>query len=216
MKEIKALKLTPSSLPYIAQCPCWERLPSPPGSAALRGTAMDTVLRMWLQAPETPTERLHTEHLTVEDLNKLSWAKDTILSKCDSHPVQTEKVKCRFKYDVEGIIISGEMDAYCPETSTVFDLKSGKIRDYNHQMLPYAVFAMKDTGSKNAETNLVFCDHQVVKGRTFSYDEAYSTLAIMALAWSDPNKQPVKCHACAYCKHRDAADRCRYNINRAR
>lgn len=104
------------------------------------------------------------------------------------------------------------MDGYCPGAVSVFDLKSGKIRDYKHQVIPYAIRAMEDTGAREAETHLVYCDQRTVVSNTFTYDEAYSTLAVMVLAWSDPNKQPKKCHACAYCKHTDAGSRCRYGV----
>lgn len=210
--NIKPLKITPSSLPYIAQCPCWERLPSPPGPAALRGTALDTKLRLWLQSPSSSKEIAKDARLNDKDVEGLEWAKDTILSKCGSHPVLTEKSQCRFKFTIEGVLISGEMDGYCPGGVSVFDLKSGKIRDYKHQVIPYALRAMQDTGAKEASTHLVFCDQRVVTSRVFTYDEAYSTLAIMALSWSDPNKQPKKCHACEYCKHADAGGRCRYGV----
>lgn len=201
MQEPVIKKLTPSSFQYIAQCPCWERKPSPPNDAMLRGTAMDNLLRNYLGNNMDSLAGVAHKLLKKKDMASIEWAGNTIRRACGSEPVLCKKADCKLKFELNGVLISGEMDAYCPTARIIFDLKSGGVREYEMQMLPYAYHGITTTNSPYMDTKLVFCDFKLMKGHTFSEAEAKERMEEFVSKWDDPNKTPNKGDVCKFCKH---------------
>ena len=198
-EEVK--KLTPSSFTYINQCPCWERKPTPPSDAMLRGTAMDGFLRNYLFHNMESLDGIAHKMLKKKDFVAIEWAGNTIRHACGKEPILCKKTDCRFKFTIGDVLISGEMDTYCPSGKLIFDLKSGGIRDYEMQMLPYAYHGIKSTNSDYMDTRLVFCDFKIMKSKVFSESEATERMEEFVAKWDNPDKVPTKCDACKYCKY---------------
>lgn len=202
-------KITPSSFQYIHQCPCWERKPSPPNEAMLRGTAMDGLLRGYLDQNLESLDGMSHKLLKKKDFHSIEWAGNTIRRACGSHPILSKKADCKLKFEINDVLISGEMDTYCPEGRLIFDLKSGGVRDYEMQMLPYAYHGITTTNSDHMDTRLVFCDARIMRSKVFSESEAKERMEEFVVRWADPNKVPTKCNVCRYCKHyEEENDKC--------
>lgn len=194
-------KLTPSSFQYISQCPCWERKPSPPNEAMLRGTAMDGILRTYLLHNMGSLNGIAHKYLKKKDFAAIEWAGNTIKAACGDAPILCKKSDCKLKFELNGVTVSGEMDSYSPQARLIFDLKSGGIREYEMQMLPYAYYDLTTTNSDTVDTRLVFCDFKMVRSKIFSASEAKERMEEFIFKWDDPNKTPTTCDACRYCNH---------------
>lgn len=229
-------KITPSILPYIAECPCWEREPSPPNAAMLRGTKLDKALRHALELSQQPmikhsstkdsiVEAMVSDMLKngkqlssseqkalVTDRNAVMWAMDFILTSSDNKPVVSKKTDCKFQFTVYDVLISGEMDSFCKEKCKVFDLKSGSYANYEMQFLPYCLHMMSVCNTDRSYGTAVFCDKKIWKDYGFEQSQAEDKLMQIVSKRFDVNKTPNKCYGCRYCKFRDkATGGCRYN-----
>lgn len=199
MDEVK--KLTPSSFRYIGQCPCWQKKPTPPTKAMARGTAMDSLLRNYLFHSMESLDGLSHKDLSRRDFAAVEWAGNTIRRACGENTILCKKADCKLKFSVNGVLISGEMDACCPTAKIIFDLKSGRVRDYELQMLPYALYATQAWNVNEVDTSLVFCDFKLEQRKKFTASEANERMEEFVDKWIDPNKVPVRCHACEFCIH---------------
>lgn len=228
-------KITPSILPYIAECPCWEREPSPPNAAMLRGTKLDKVLRHALELSQQPmikqsatkddiVEAMVSDMLKngkqlspsaqkalMTDRNSVMWARNFILSASEGKPVVSKKSDCKFQFTVKDVVISGEMDAFCKDKCKVFDLKSGSYANYEMQFLPYCLHMMSICNTDKAYGDAVFCDKKIWMGYVFEKAQAEDRLLSIVIKRFSANKTPNKCYGCRYCKFRDkATGECRY------
>lgn len=211
-KVKKELKLNPSSLPYVSQCPCWVRKPTPPNDAMLRGTKLDTAFRAYVSnALNDSNEKFAA--LSVKDKSAVSWAANAFMSTVAVEDKwHVEKSECKFKYYLDDVLISGEMDAWWEDGVTVFDLKSGRERDYSTSMDAYAYYVMKHTNCTVAASALLYCDLKIKPMRGHFLAETEDRLAAIVAAYKNPNKTPITSKACETCKYKSEAGSCVYEI----
>ena len=205
------VKLSPSSFPYLHRCPCWERLPVPPNEAMKRGTAMDSLFREYLGSGRTTIDGIANNKLTSAELKGVEWAGNSVRRTCGSSNIISDKKGCKFRFTIGGALISGEMDSYCPDKTLVFDLKSGAVRDYDAQMIPYSHYAMMDTNRTTALTCLVFCDKKMLRMKPFEMSYTEDWLNELVDNVTNPNKKPMDgdMFACTYCKFGGPDKKCK-------
>lgn len=199
-------------MPYLSQCICWERKPLPPTPQMRRGTAIDRVVRKWVEQPkmDVGTAWSFAMELKEADMEAALWAKNAILELGGGKPVTTDKGACRFKLNlpVPNLILSGELDAFA--SGHVIDLKSGEKREYWSQMLPYAYYAFQQDPKLGAvDAHLVYCDQRSVETQTYTRNDTRGQLLKFSLACSNKYKSPTPGKCCSSCIHRGAAG-CKY------
>lgn len=197
-KPAVSYKVTPSILPYIAGCPCWEREKTPPNEAMLRGIKLDTALRRLLGGFQGPLGLT-----TKKDIEAVQWANVHIKTACPGHLVESSKGKCKFALTLDKYSIKGEMDAFCSPLVKVFDLKSGRYADYECQLMPYSLHLMNVSNTDKATAEAVFCDMKL--GQAYEHEKAKveDKLFSILVPYFSQDKTPKESYGCRYCRFRD-------------
>lgn len=189
--------LRPSSLPKLAECPCFEASPVP-GDAAIRGTKMDIAFRELLQGMD---EFQALQHLDPDAKEGVTWAVNTVRLLCGDAVIFTHKDRCTFP-QWHARVTGGEADAICPTKGKLFDLKSGMIRNYWEQQACYAKAIMDAEFLDELDCYLLFCDQQQIVTRKFSYQEAIDTVNAVVKS-VDNGAEPRINDYCAWCAKED-------------
>ena len=187
-----------SSLPKLAQCPCYESNPVA-GPAAERGTRMDAAFRAMLMGKPV------TGDLTTEELEAVAWAVSTARTLADGAPIEADEDK--LKVVTPGLDHIGTEDGRVEALKLSFDLKSGQsTRSYYEQMAAYALGNMDsdfNEETKNWTCVLLFCDQREVKRHEFTYEKAAEVVSEVLSSATDPNRKPTACEYCSWCRKAD-------------
>jgi hypothetical protein len=190
--------LRPSNLPKLAVCPCYESHPNA-GSAAARGSSLDTIFRARMAGDPAPLDLVHPP--TEDDLAAVEWAVTMITALSSGTPILTRENECRVA--VPGFDHIGTADAVMPERLAHADLKTGQKRNYREQMAAYALGLMEQHFASEWTAHLLFCDQREVVTHRFTFEEAHQIVAAVVAAWSNPDKQPTICDYCNWCAKAD-------------
>jgi hypothetical protein len=111
-----------TSLPKLAECPCFEEKPGEADPAAALGTLLDPAMRNLLAGGGKPAV------VTGEDAAAVGWAVAAVEEMVDGAKISSADADCRVT--TPGMEHLGTADAIIPERLLVVDLKSGKVRNY--------------------------------------------------------------------------------------
>ena len=186
--------LRPSNLPKLAVCPCYESQPNA-GSAAARGSSLDTIFRARMAGDPAPIDLVHPP--TEDDLAAVEWAVTMITALSSGTPILTREDECRVA--VPGFNHIGTADAIMPERLTHADLKTGQKRNYREQMAAYALGLMEQHFASEWTAHLLFCDQRQVVTHRFTFAEATKIVDDVVAAYHDPEKRPQVCDYCSWC-----------------
>ena len=183
-----------SSLPKLAQCPCYESNPVA-GPAAERGSRMDAAFRALLQGK--PVEVA----LTTEELEAVAWAVSTARTLADGAPIEADEDKLKVR--TPGMEHEGTEDARTETKATSYDLKSGSMRSYYEQAAAYCLGNMDRAYALEWTMHLLFCDQREVVEYHFTYETASQVVGDVLASATDPNRKPTVCEYCSWCKKAD-------------
>ena len=98
-------------------------------------------------------------------------------------------------------ITFGSMDAYCK--GHLFDLKTGRVRDYSQQMAAYALGVMQKYGEDKLTCHLVYSRTKEVKKFDLTRKEAEDTVYAIVDSVNDVTRSPWPCEYCAWCDRKE-------------
>lgn len=203
-------EIRPSSLPKLAACRCFASNPVA-GPAAQRGTRLDAAIRSIWQQFDTITNgginatqamyeaaaRIALPDAPAEDIEAVVWA----LRRLDYHcgefhydTIETREECLKAAVPLAGIA-TGTMDAAAMPLCTLFDFKSGEIRNYKEQMAAYSLACMHARGENGWKAVLLFIDKQVEVVHTFTREEAETLVRSIR----DAEEKPTTCEYCSWC-----------------
>jgi len=184
-----------SSLPKLAECPCYE---SAGGSnpATERGLKMDEAFRFALSGDATKINELPDE-----ERGNVGWAITQVCLLAAGGEIISDEES--LKVVTPGIEHIGTEDARVPSGFVSFDLKSGQIRGYEEQVAAYAYGNMERDFAPEWTCHLLFCDQQKIVTHKFTYDEAKAIVEKVLAEYNDPNKKPNPCQYCGWCSRKD-------------
>ena len=196
MKEIRH-----SSLPKLAQCPCFESQEGT-STAAARGTAMDLAFRTSLAQGSLSKEYAD---LPDEDKQAVEWACNEVIQLAgigDTWPKGRDIIitdENLLKVKTPGLTHIGTEDCRIPSKHMTIDLKSGQLRSYYEQGAAYCLGNMEREFVEEWEFILLFCDQQEVVRHKFTHQQAKEVVEEVIAKATDPNKEPTKCQYCNWC-----------------
>ena len=185
-----------STLPKLAECPCYESKPGEAGPAAQRGTKLDGRFR---QALATGT--LDETHLDKDEIKGLKWALKQVKKIAKDNPIISDENL--LKVSTPGMEHIGTEDVRIPDIQVSCDLKSGSIRPYYYQLAAYAYGNMESHFCETWTCYLVYCDQRELVEHKFTLEQAKAAVQGVLQAYNDPNKQPSQCQYCSWCAKRD-------------
>ena len=127
------------------------------------------------------------------------WAARYISKMAGRRKLHIEKRIVVMRGDEE--ITFGTLDAYCK--GHLFDLKTGRQRDYKAQMAAYALGAMQQFGDKKLTCHLVYSKSREVETFDLTYEEASDIVYNIVDSVNDPTRSPWPCEYCAWCGRKD-------------
>jgi len=198
MKTTNIKPIRHSSLPKLAECPCFEGKPGEAGPAAARGTLLDSAMRELLAGGEMPAG------VTGEDAAAVEWAVAVVEDLASGAQIFSADADC--KVTTPGMEHVGTADAIVPERVLVLDLKSGKVRNYREQMAAYALGLMEEYFAERWMCVLLFCDARHMVVHEFTYEEASELVGGILKAARDPARKPVLCDFCSWCAFSTSCD----------
>jgi len=182
--------IRPSSLPKLAECPCYESAPYT-SEAASRGTMLDAKIREYLA-----TNALEVSGMEADDVYAIQWGAQTIREIAGDSPIIS--LESELWVDISGLK-GGTMDVLIPEKRILVDIKSGQIYDYKHQMAAYALGCMEKHYVAEWTAILAFIDQKRTVSHTFTYAHAKEIVNAVLARVNDPQKRPTPCDYCDWC-----------------
>lgn len=131
--------------------------------------------------------------------SEVVWAARYILKKVGKRKLHVEEMVSVMRDGKE--VTFGTLDAYCE--GNLFDLKTGRRRNYREQMAAYAIGAMQRFGDKKLTCHLVYSRLREVETFDLTYDEACDIVYGIADSVHDPTRSPWPCEYCVWCKHKE-------------
>lgn len=192
--------IRPSNLPKLALCSQFES--DPTGSpAAERGSRIDAHFRAMLE------KRFKwLENGPAEEYEPAAWAAAYVHARCGAEFIESSEDACRVYTQINGLTISGTMDARCDTMHLTFDLKTGEIRSYREQMAAYALACMDISGASEWTCVLIFCDQREIREHHFHYFEAREIVESIVRDRIVADAEPTVCDYCGWCAKRNACD----------
>jgi len=127
------------------------------------------------------------------------WTAKYIMSVVGRKKLITEERISVMRGDEE--ITFGSMDAYCK--GHLFDLKTGRVRDYSQQMAAYALGVMQKYGEKKLTCHLVYSKTKKVDKFDLTRKEAEDTVYAIVDSVNDPTRSPWPCEYCMWCDRKE-------------
>lgn len=201
LAELPVRMPRPSSLPMLAQCPCFEGQPSDDADAgSLRHQYLEILWRLEqggndgadvVEAQEACAEMAEAESDGVD------WALEYIKLHAPTldHPMDFER-SLTLRDDNFQVIWRGTPDAVCG--SHVFDMK-WRERDYVAQMAAYALLIFDDSEFDSLTFHLLYGAIKKAEVFTLTRDLAAEIVSPIIRAWNDENKEPAPCDYCGWC-----------------
>ena len=188
------MKYRPSSLPFLAACPCWV-------SAEDRGEQdkNDGTLRHHAVAHALAGDRTELEALDSEDSEKVEWALEYIKTHSpDGHVMLIEQRISVLNDEFEEITV-GTPDVSCG--NQLFDLK-WRERNYREQMAAYALGMMQRDGWPEVRCHVLAAWNKKAEVFTLSEDEAFDIINNVIREANHYDAKPVACDYCGWCAKR--------------
>jgi len=198
-RERLAVKLRPSSLPFLSQCPCWVSDESHGGDWRDSGNLRHHVLSSMLDKRHG-NQAEDLQMLPEEERDGVQWAADYI----DVHaPGLDHQLHCerRLKLldDNFNVVMEGTPDVVCgPE---LFDLK-WRQRDYGAQMAAYAEMMFQENEWPEVRVHLLFAESKRAVTFVFTRAEAIALINSIIAKVNAPDRQPTPCDYCGWCARR--------------
>lgn len=201
-------RVSPSQLPALAQCPCYQasRKPSP---AADRGGAQHRILSQWIKGGGVGV----SGDLNPQEIAQVKWAYHWIRQISDGQKVEVD-VRMTLK-DKRGMqYMSGSADAIIvpylidddESVIQVVDYKSGEMYDYKRQMFAYALMAMDKYRAGAVLVREAYGRYEkAAPPYRVVREQAQESVMEVVRAVSDPKREPHPCDYCGWCDH---AGRC--------
>jgi hypothetical protein len=185
--------LRASSLPALAECPCFEASSSDFADA---GVDRHTALQKHFAGDDSLLDLLPEE-----DQAGVRWAADYIRVKANltEHPLTWERENTSTAILPDFTEIPGTPDAVC--SLDIFDLK-WRQRDYTAQMAAYALMRLQAIDlNSNVEirVHVLYACFKRAEVLTFDLETAQSIIQPIADHYNDPNKKPTTCTYCGWC-----------------
>ena len=117
------------------------------------------------------------------------WAARYILDKTKGREVHSEQVVSIMRGEEE--ITFGSVDAYCE--GELFDLKTGRMRDYGPQMAAYALGIMQRYDLREVTYHIVYSKYREAHVEKISLEQAMDTVYSIVDSVNDPTRSP--CYA---------------------
>ncbi|HYE30261.1 MAG TPA: DUF2800 domain-containing protein [Methylomirabilota bacterium] len=187
--------MRPSSLPALAQCPCFESGPSSDDAKA--GTARHAALSAYLAGNDGPASQLPEE-----DQEGIEWAAEYIRIHADiaSHPLRCEQPMTLLLDDWSEI--KGTPDIVCG--TEIFDLK-WRERDYLAQMAAYAWMRIQELPpGAGIKVHILFAQNRKAHVQTFDEHICRAIIQPIIDAARADDRKPNPCAYCDWCAHKVA------------
>jgi hypothetical protein len=180
--------IRPSSLPPLAQCPCFV-----PGESEFQepGDLRHKALAKLWTGDETLLDRLPEE-----DADGVRWAKEYISLKAatSDYPIDFERSDSFLTSDFDEI--KGTPDVVCGPD--LFDLK-WRERDYTAQMAAYALMILQKGQFEEITVHLLFAQSQRTQVFKLDLESAIRIVETIIRAAKDPERKPNPCSYCSWC-----------------
>jgi len=195
MSEIRA-----SSLPKLAECPCYEGTGGT-SPAAERGTKIDQIIRECITAQANAYDYVRGLDIPKEDKRAIVFGVSTL------RDLATDReIECREEYlamHVPGLSSTGTADAVCEGKRWVADIKTGAIRNYREQLAAYALACMDVTWNDEWTAHVIYVDQKLVRSYNFTREQCERIVREVAGAASSFMSRPRPCEYCDWCRHKD-------------
>lgn len=188
--------IRPSNLPKLSICPQFEGSETP-SAAAARGTRIDGIFRELLERRKPETDNL-------DEFEAAHWAAEYVRNRCGVEEVFALEADCKVGTTIQGLSITGTMDAMCPDMHLLFDLKTGEIRDYRAQMAAYCLACMEENGVSEWTAVLIFADKREIREHRFRHWEAQGYVSEIVGRRIREIPQAVACDYCGWCAKQDS------------
>lgn len=193
-------KFPPSSMPALECCPRFTKPGTEANEAMMRGTRQHDMLAAMLTNTFSP-EKFHD--LTADEQSGTEWAFAQVLELTASNRLVEQQIDVPLGFEV---VTFGHADILQPPVAPgdpvrVIDFKSGRpSKDYEAQIMAYAIGAMVQYGTRTAECWLIYGEARCMTKHTFALPEAQSRLkAIIDAVEAEAPARP--CEFCDWCAH---------------
>jgi len=197
--------LSPSSLPMLERCPCFESTPA--GEAAERGTiqhsALEHLIKNFKLKPEKAEKAsLKKFKLDSEEESQVRWAFRKVLELVEEHGLPVDDIRQERRVTVVNNkfdqLTYGYIDIDCRHI--LFDYKSGQQRDSEAQIMAYAAGVMQEGGIKNATAYILYGKDAYAQRYDFNIDQCMSRVEGIEKYVMNPDAKPLACEYCGWCK----------------
>jgi hypothetical protein len=161
--------------------------------AALRGQAQHVVLESILRGDELEYV------LDQDDLCAVEWAAAWVKTNIGPGLLIEEEVVVL--NDDFSELTYGTIDCASKSGKFLIDYKSGDHRDYRAQLAAYAVGLMQRFGHHEIEAAILYGKNMTVETFLIKREPAEKMLREIAAAVNNPDKMPVVCEYCGWCKN---------------
>jgi hypothetical protein len=195
--------LSPSALPMLEQCPCFERAEDaaaialeprePRPTYRDRGTEQHLVFEHLLRGHEMPTDTV----LTPIEKEQVQWAADYVKANITAEfPMELEQ-RLVLMDDYFNIITFGTADV--TNGPHLFDYKSGDMHNYWLQVACYGLMQMDRLGVDNATVTVLFARHKKAHQVDLTQAKAQEKVFAVINSVIDPERKPKANPYCKWC-----------------
>ncbi len=187
----------PSTMPMLAQCPCYEGGES--SEAAAQGTKLHE--RVAAKLGGDPFAASMIFKLTDEEVAAIDFCADFVRENI-AGPWHLE-AKIEHQNDDFETVYFGTADLHTESGPLIIsDFKFGQERDYYAQACGYALPLMEQRGVTNCLFYFIYGKLQIVRALWIGIEEARETVNRILEAATNPVKQPTPCDYCSWCAKR--------------
>lgn len=182
---------SPSSLPMLSKCPCFER---EGGSDKYRdhGTKMHEAIANILQGKDGGA-------LLTKDADNVMWAVDHVRAFATKEfPIEIEQ-RLSLSDDQFSLITFGTVDVI--NGDWIIDWKSLEAHDYWYQMAAYALMLMQRSGHRRTTVDIGYLSDRQIERHIITKTEAEDKLGALFLELENPYKKPKANEFCKWCKN---------------
>jgi hypothetical protein len=197
------MTIRPSSLPFLAQCPCWQSDQATGREDKEGGNARHDYLAALLRCNPRGNDRADVEvRISEDEAATVRWAADYIWIHAPSnYPLRVEHHVNPLDAGFQPIFENGgTLDAASgPE---LFDFK-WRQRDYGPQMAAYALALFQEQGWHEVRVHVLYGEPQRAEMFTLTEEGAEKIVFdIVDRARAKPDPTPTPCEYCGWCAHR--------------
>jgi hypothetical protein len=199
--------IRPSSLPFLAKCPCWESDQSTGREDKSAGQERHRYLSALIKTVlggNDGGDIAEAESVELEDSDKeaVSWAADYILvhAPTSEYPLRLEHHVNPRDTEFQPIFTNGgTLDAACG--NHLFDFKWRR-RDYGAQMAAYALDIFQELGCAEVKVHLLFGESKQAEVYTLTEAGCVDLVFGIIARVLDPSRKPAINDYCGWCARR--------------